>query len=87
MRKLLTLAVAVGALAGAQAVATTPAAAGGYCGYYGYAGYYGACCPRYYEVVSAYRPVVRRVVRTVSYYRVVGYRPAVARRHHRPCCR
>jgi hypothetical protein len=91
MKRLLTLAAALGALAGAQTIAATPAAAGGYCGYYGsygYASYYGGCCPRYYEVVGyrqpvAYQPVVRRVVRTVSYYQVVGYRPVMAYSHYR----
>ena len=90
MRKLFTLAAAAGALAGVQAVAVTPAAAGGYCGYYGYAGYYGysgyygygACCPRYYEVVGYYRPVVRWVARPVNYYRAVGYRPVFRRGYH-----
>jgi hypothetical protein len=80
MKKLLSLVVAAGALAGVPAIAATPAAAGGYCGYYGY---YGGCCPRYYEVVGYYQPVVR----TVTSYRVVAYRPVVARSYSRPCCR
>jgi len=85
MKKLLSLVAAAGALIGVQAIAATPAAAGGFCGYYGYgsASYYGGCCPRYYEVVGYYQPVVRRVVRTVSYYRVVGYRPVFTRSYHR----
>jgi hypothetical protein len=81
MKKLVTVVTAAAALAGVQAIAATPAAAGGYCGYYGHYSYYGACCPRYYEVVSHYRPIVRRAVRTV------GYRPVVARNYYRPCCR
>lgn len=83
MKRLVRLTVAAGALASVQAIAVTPAAAGGYCGYYGYYnyyGYYGACCPRYYEVVSYYQPVVRRV----TYYQVVGYRPVIARSYYRP---
>jgi hypothetical protein len=86
MRKLFTLAAAAGALAGVQAIATTPAVAGGYCGSYGYAGYYGyaygyaaygGCCPRYYQGVGYYQPVVTQwVARPLGYYRpVVGYRP------------
>ena len=86
MQKLARAVAAAGALAGVQAIAATPAAAGGHCGYYGYGyyayygGYYGACCPRYYEVVSYYQPVVRRV----TYYQVVGYRPVVAPSYYRP---
>jgi hypothetical protein len=81
MRNVMALAAAVGALAGIQAVAATPAAAG-YCSPY-YHGYYYArpCCPRYYAPVRYYRPI-----RTVTYYRVVGYRPAPLR-HWRSCCR
>jgi hypothetical protein len=91
MKKLVRLAAVGAALAGAQAVAAGPAAAGGYyyCNPYGYhyAYYYAAvpCCPRYYRDVSFYRPVVRKVVRTVTYYRVVGYRQVA--RYYRPCCR
>jgi hypothetical protein len=81
MKKLVRLVAAAGALAGVQAIAATPAAAGGYCGTYGYSSYYGACCPRYYEVVSYYQPIVRR---TVTYYQVVGYRPVIARSYYRP---
>jgi hypothetical protein len=81
MKRLLSLVAAAGALAGVQAIAATPAAAGGFCGY-GYVGYYGACCPRYYEVVGYYQPVVRRVVRRVSYYQVVGYRPVFTRSYY-----
>jgi hypothetical protein len=87
MKKLTTLAVAAGAIAGAFSLSASPAAAHGYCGYgygYGYYGYYGyrACCPRYYSYAPAYyyRPVVRKV----TYYRV--YAPVV-RRHWRSCCR
>jgi hypothetical protein len=67
MRKLVRLVAAAGALAGVQAMAATPAAAGGYCGYrsYGYHAHFGACCPRYYEVV-----------RRASRYDVVGPRRA-----------
>jgi hypothetical protein len=83
MKKLLMLVAAAGALVGVQAVAATPAAAYGYCGGYGYWGSYGACCHRYYEM-SYYQPIVRREVRTVTYYRVVGYRPVVARSYYRP---
>ena len=80
MKKLTTLAVAAGAIAGAFSLSAGPAAAHGYCGY-GYYGY-GACCPRYYSYVPAY--YYRPVVRTVTYYRV--YAPVV-RRHWRSCCR
>ena len=82
MKKLTTLAVAAGAIAGAFSLSAGPAAAYGYCGYgYGYYGY-GACCPRYYSYVPTY--YYRPVVRTVTYYRV--YAPVV-RRHWRSCCR
>ena len=89
MSGLMRLVAAAGALAGVQAVAVTPAAAGhcGYYSYHGYAGYYAGCCPRHYEVVRHYQPVVRRVVRTVTYHRVVGYRSVAARSYYRPCCR
>jgi len=84
MRKLVRLVAAAGALAGVQAIVATPAAAGGYCYGYGYWGAYGACCPRYYEVVGYYQPIVRREIRTVTYYRVVGYRPVFAHGRYRP---
>jgi hypothetical protein len=89
MKRLMTLVAAAGALAGVQALAASPAAAWGYCSpynpyygyyYYGYSYYAPACC----GVVRWYRPVVRRAVRTVRYYRVVGYRPAYY--YRRPCC-
>jgi hypothetical protein len=90
MKKLMTLAAAAGALAGMQAVAASPAAAWDYCNpYYGYyySAYYagpGCCGGYYYAPARYYAPVVRRAVRTVTYYRVVGYRPV---RAYRSCCR
>ena len=90
MKRLVTLAASCGAMVGVQALAATPAAAWGYCSpYYGYYYYYSSyyagpgCCGGYYEP-RTYAPVVRRAVRTVTYYRVVGYRPV---RHYRSCCR
>jgi hypothetical protein len=74
MKKLVRLVAAAGALAGAHAIAATPAAAGGHCGYhsYGYYAHFGACCPRYYEVVWR-----------ASRYHVVGSRRAYAPSYHR----
>ena len=92
MKTSLALAAAGAALAGLQAVASTPASAYDYCS--PYRGYYYArpCCSPYAygpAIVHApayhYRPIVRRAVRTVTYYEVVGYRPVRAWR--RPCCR
>jgi hypothetical protein len=74
MKRLVRLVAAAGALAGVQAIAATPAAAGGYCGYhsYGYYAHFGACCLRYYEVVSRasrYDVVGPRRVYAPGYYR------------------
>ena len=82
MKKLSMLVAAAAALAAVQAIAPTPAAAYGYCGYNGYYSSNGACCLRYYEIVSYSRPIVRKPVRTI-----VGYRPVAARGFHRPCGR
>jgi hypothetical protein len=82
MKRLMTLVVAVGAWAGVQAVSATPAEAG-WCGY---SYYRSACCPRYYRTVRHYRPILRKAVKRVVYYRVVGYRAVKVRHYRRGCC-
>jgi hypothetical protein len=79
MKKLLALAVAIGALASIQAVSASPAEAGGWCGRGYYYGYYGGCCARYYRSGYFYRPMMQQVI----YYRAVDYRPARLYRYYR----
>jgi hypothetical protein len=87
MKKLMTLLVAAGAMAGLGGIPTaTPADAYDSCAPRAYRVVYyrrAACCPTYYRTVRHYRPILKRVVS----YRVVGYRPVgVTRYYRRACC-